>query len=367
MKIERNADKYKGVSIDSARLAFSSTDPNSEMDKMIEAMYGDGFDYRWAIVDDLALFTVGGDVDADIRKLIDQVKAGEPKKAAAEVEAAQKLLGTKGTGDFIGTFNLVRMIKMAMTMMSGMPDAPSMPPIQLESKSNLAFTGTFRDGKLTTKSALPKEHIRELVTAFMTMQAKMAQQHEAEYEAEPDKTDSTKALFNGKDLTGWEATGNAKWVVEDDGMLVGTQGENNAPGDLFTKKSFKDFELTCTYRVEWPCNTGIWFRYQSPQKSYQADILEYENPVCYSGSLYCSGKMFIAMNEDKTLIDREGWNTMKISARGDHLRIWINGHKVADVHDDSTDSGKIGFQVHPGDQFGKMKIVVKELLIKESD
>ncbi len=361
MKIERNADTYKGVSIDSARLAFNSTDPNSEMDKMIEAMYGDGFDYRWAIVDDLALFTVGGDVDADIRELIDQVKAGGPKKAAAEVEAAQKLLGTKGTGDFIGTFNLVRMIKMAVTMMSGMPDAPSMPPIQLESKSNLAFTGTFRDGKLTTKSALPKEHIRELVTAFMTMQAKMAQQHEAE----PDKTDS-KALFNGKDLTGWEATGNAKWVVED-GMLVGTQGENNAPGDLFTKKSFKDFELTCTYRVEWPCNTGIWFRYQSPQKSYQADILEYTDPVCYSGSLFCPGKMFIAMNEDKTLIDREGWNTMKISAMGDHLQIWINGHKVADVHDGSTDSGKIGFQVHPGNQFGKMKIVVKELLIKESD
>ena len=40
-------------------------------------------------------------------------------------------------------------------------------------------------------------------------------------------------LFNGKDLTGWETDGRAKWVVEN-GMLVGTQGENNAPGDLFT-------------------------------------------------------------------------------------------------------------------------------------
>ncbi|HUV62928.1 MAG TPA: hypothetical protein VMW24_03465, partial [Sedimentisphaerales bacterium] len=29
-------------------------------------------------------------------------------------------------------------------------------------------------------------------------------------------------VFNGKDLTGWEATGGAKWVVED-GMLIGTQ------------------------------------------------------------------------------------------------------------------------------------------------
>jgi len=45
----------------------------------------------------------------------------------------------------------------------------------------------------------------------------------------------TVKLFNGKDLTGWETSGDAKWVVEN-GMLIGTQGENNSPGDLFTKE-----------------------------------------------------------------------------------------------------------------------------------
>ena len=171
-------------------------------------------------------------------------------------------------------------------------------------------------------------------------------------------------LFNGKDLTGWEATGDAKWTVED-GMLVGTQGENNAPGDLFTTQSFDDFIVTLTYRVEWPCNSGLWFRYQSPQVAYQADILEYTNPVAYSGTLYCHGKMFLAINEDKDLVDREGWNTIKVQAEGDHTQIWFNGVQVADVHDDTTASGKIGFQVHPGAEFGPMKIVVRELLIKE--
>jgi hypothetical protein len=34
------------------------------------------------------------------------------------------------------------------------------------------------------------------------------------------------------------------------------------------------------------------------------------------------------------------------------------------VHDDNTGSGKIGFQVHPGEEFGPMKIVVRELLLK---
>ena len=61
-------------------------------------------------------------------------------------------------------------------------------------------------------------------------------------------------MFNGKDLTGWQTTGNAKWTVED-GQLVGTQGDNNAPGDLFTNKTYDNFELKVVYRVVWPCNT----------------------------------------------------------------------------------------------------------------
>ena len=170
-------------------------------------------------------------------------------------------------------------------------------------------------------------------------------------------------VFNGKDLTGWEATGGAKWAVED-GMLVGTQGENNTPGDLFTKATYKDFVATLVYRVEWPCNSGLWFRYQSPKVAYQADILEYKKPVAWSGTLYCPGKLFLAINEDPTIVNHEGWNTIKVRAQGDHLQIWLNGHQTADVHDATTDSGKLGFQVHPGAEFGPMKMVVRELLLK---
>ena len=46
-------------------------------------------------------------------------------------------------------------------------------------------------------------------------------------------------LFNGRDLAGWETSGNAKWFVEK-GNLVGTQGANNAPGDLFTTNTYDD-------------------------------------------------------------------------------------------------------------------------------
>jgi len=179
-----------------------------------------------------------------------------------------------------------------------------------------------------------------------------------------EKDDGFVALFNGRDLAGWEATGNAKWFVED-GQLVGTQGANNAPGDLFTAASFGDFELIATYRAEWPCNSGVWFRFQSTGKAYQADILDYKNPVAFSGTLYCPGKMFLAANLDKDLEDRAGWNTLRILTQGTKTKIWLNGTQTADVDDDTTDSGKIGFQVHPGAEFGPMKIVIKEIKIKE--
>ncbi len=171
-------------------------------------------------------------------------------------------------------------------------------------------------------------------------------------------------LFNRKNLAGWQATGNARWFVED-GHLVGTQGENNAPGDLFTTESFSDFELITVYRAEWPCNSGVWFRFQNEGKAYQADILEYKNPEAYSGTLYCPGKLFLARNLDKELEDRDGWNTIRILTQGTRTQIWLNGVQTADVDDDSTDSGKIGFQVHPGAEFGPMKIVIRDIMIKE--
>ena len=124
-------------------------------------------------------------------------------------------------------------------------------------------------------------------------------------------------------------------------ISVTSGGENFAPGDLFTTKDFDNFELKVEYRVEWPCNTGVWFRYQSPNKAYQADILEYKNPVAFSGTLYCPGKMFLAANLDKTIVDREGWNTMEVRAEGDHLQTWINGHKIADVETRSTSNGRM--------------------------
>ena len=97
-------------------------------------------------------------------------------------------------------------------------------------------------------------------------------------------------LFNGKDLEGWTCGAKDKFSVED-GCIVGTQSDGKGD-DLYTTKEYANFELRVAYRVVWPANSGIWFR-TNAGNGYQFDILKYANPVAYSGTLYCPGKLFI--------------------------------------------------------------------------
>ena len=191
----------------------------------------------------------------------------------------------------------------------------------------------------------------------------------AAIEGEPVKLDEKGwvELFNGKDLTGWKPEGRAVWKVED-GVLIGRQGPGNTPGDLFTEKEYGDFELSVTWKCVWPTNSGVWFRYKDPKTAYQADILEYVKPEAYSGTIYSpnlpKGQVFLSANLDKTIEKKDDWNTMRITAQGDHLVVYLNDKKTAEARDDRIPEGKIGFQVHPGAQFGTMAIMVKEIRLR---
>jgi hypothetical protein len=169
-----------------------------------------------------------------------------------------------------------------------------------------------------------------------------------------------KPLFDGESLSGWKAEGSAKFLVEG-GLLVGKQGPGGAAGDLFSEADLGDFECEVTWAMDWPGNSGVWFRYVNAGKAYQADILEYKNPLCWSGSLYCTGKMFIAMNTDASIVRRDGWNVFLIRAQKDHLVVLLNGRKVADVRDATSDRGKLGFQVHAGADFAQMALRVADI------
>jgi prepilin-type processing-associated H-X9-DG protein len=171
--IKRGIGSYKGVSIDSAKLVMKSTEPNLPQGQMIDAMYGGGFEYRWAIVDGLWVCTVGGDVDSAIRKLIDEVEAGGPKQMAAEMKAALTLLPEAGRADFMGTYNIPRLFKMVGAMAGVFSPVP-MPlgKMDIATKSNIVFAGKAGDNRMTVDICVPKEHLTEVIAAFQTPLAK---------------------------------------------------------------------------------------------------------------------------------------------------------------------------------------------------
>jgi hypothetical protein len=173
------------------------------------------------------------------------------------------------------------------------------------------------------------------------------------------------SLISGKGLEGWKTEGKADWRVQD-GAIVGVQGPGGLGGDLFTEKQWSDFELEAEWKMRWPANSGIWFRWTGPKTGYQADFIdEAGHPGVLSGSLYCMGKAFIAENRDPSTVNKDGWNRIRIRAKGDRFVIEQNGKKVVEVRDNTfPGAGSIGIQVHTGKAFAGMEVQVRKLRVR---
>lgn len=159
------------------------------------------------------------------------------------------------------------------------------------------------------------------------------------------------ALFNGRDLTGWQALidigtlrsgaglnpadllklspaeraakqaeSNAKylphWSVVDGVLRYDGKGQN-----LQTVKEYGDIELYVDWCLEAGADTGVYLR-NAPQ------IQVWDNPLG-SGGLYNNqnGPRNPLQVADRP-IDR--WNTFHIIQRGDLVTIWLNGTLIVD-------------------------------------
>src|SRR6058998_2236862 len=69
-----------------------------------------------------------------------------------------------------------------------------------------------------------------------------------------------KTLFNGKDLSNWNVTGNADWQVKG-GVIEATK----ARGFLVSKQSYTDFELRADVWTTPDSNGGVLFRITKPE------------------------------------------------------------------------------------------------------
>ena len=188
-KVQRQTDTYKGIQIDSAKLAFKMGDEKSPQTQMIRKIYGDALDYRWAFVKGHCVYAIGGGADKVIRELIDQVQAGGPAGAGSQMRAALEAIPQSQQADAVGTFNYVRMLNMVLGAMP-MPAGASAVKLDVPTTSNIAFAGrTTAPGVLKLQMVLPKEHLLEIQSAFKTLIPQMKKQQELEKQGQEKKAE----------------------------------------------------------------------------------------------------------------------------------------------------------------------------------
>ncbi|MCG3196005.1 MAG: DUF1080 domain-containing protein [Candidatus Omnitrophica bacterium] len=148
------------------------------------------------------------------------------------------------------------------------------------------------------------------------------------------------ALFNGKDLTGWEPVGTAAdWKVSDGAIEVVGTGD----GWLASVATFGDFELIVEWWVSKGGNSGIFFRAGTDGKPW---VNGYESQIDDDDTKNPTGSIYNRIKAKKVSTPDEQWNTTEIRAEGSQITVKLNGEQVADGSDETFKHGRIGLQMH---------------------
>jgi len=225
-----------------------------------------------------------------------------------------------------------------------------------------------------------------------------------------------KALFNGKDLTGWtvvasrgrpggggsggaasaaapapETTPAPSWKVED-GVLIG--GQNPGRGSLVSNEQYKDFELeldfmlaeqgtrcspehpgpkeenasedkTCTFNSGVSFRTGYQLNFGRREAGeYIGVVVHRKAPGAIRGNVLWLDK---GDGDFPNLRKKQDWNSVRISFKGGKLQAWLNGTQIVDITDNPTDpaeaawkeAGPISLQWPPAGESGGFAGFVK--------
>jgi len=208
---------------------------------------------------------------------------------------------------------------------------------------------------------------------------------------EPDATRGWTALFNGRDLAGWDGDP-MFWSVQD-GVVVAESTPERVVGQQFPGNTFliwqggnvSDFEFKVDYRfASGGGNSGVQFRSRMADPEtrpwgiagYQMDMVAAGGTG--SGVVYTEGGGFgllpqataIRATEDGARLigtlgtgaadainPSPGWNTYHIIAKGNVVAAFVNGRMTAFLVDDNPSGaqyaaeGLLALQMHQGAPF----------------
>lgn len=198
-----------------------------------------------------------------------------------------------------------------------------------------------------------------------------------------------RALFNGKDLTGWEGAP-GWWHVEDGAITSESTAEKPCKSATYLYWAGgqpKDFELTAEFKLSEKGNSGIQVRSEARPNwdtfGYQADMT---GDGALVGFVYHHKHGLIAgRGEDVTLgadgkravkplgdadellkaYKKEDWNLYRVVCRGPVIETYVNGVKMCRFTGEGGEAAKgglIALQMHPGPP---MKVQFRNIVLNE--
>lgn len=180
-------------------------------------------------------------------------------------------------------------------------------------------------------------------------------------------------LFDGSTLNGWVHMNGAHTFTVEDGAIVGRTVERSASMNSFlcSLQEFDDFELELDTMIDPITNSGIQIRTQvRPTQGMgrggefapgrvngpQVEIRRFYKGQPVTGLLYgeALGTGWLSsqakIDEGHPYFINEGWNKLRIVARGPRIQTWVNGHLIEDLVNEEVykthRKGFIGLQIH---------------------
>jgi quinoprotein glucose dehydrogenase len=180
-------------------------------------------------------------------------------------------------------------------------------------------------------------------------------------------------LFDGKTLNGWVHMNGAHNFTVEDGAIVGRTVESSSGINSFlcSLQEFDDFEMELETYIDPVINSGIQIRTKirpvdgpgRPNEAFagrvngpQVEIRRYYPGLPTTGMLYgeALGAGWFSsqkkIDEGHQYFIAEGWNKLRIVAKGPRIQSFVNGHLIEDYTNEELykthAKGFFGLQVH---------------------
>jgi quinoprotein glucose dehydrogenase len=178
-------------------------------------------------------------------------------------------------------------------------------------------------------------------------------------------------LFDGKSLSGWvQLNGSHRYTVED-GAIVGRTVAGSPNSFLCTTQQYADFELELEAMVDSVTNSGVQIRSKAREfttgeghdlragrvNGPQVELQRNHRPgTPTTGLIYGEALGTGWLSSEERIrnghhhLFNEGWNKVRIVAKGPRIQTWVNGHPVEDLTNEEVykthNRGFIGLQMH---------------------